>query len=78
MKNSIFAPLLLAAALSGCMAISSEDAADVAVGAKSILALPTTTQALAERVEALEAQSRLIYGLVGAIAAKAGHLRDGC
>ena len=61
-----------AAALSGCMAISPEDAADAAVAAKGFLALPTTTQALALRVEALEDQARLTYGLVGALAAKEG------
>mgnify|MGYP007069887968 CR=1 FL=1 len=72
MKNSIFATLLLAAALSGCMAISPEDAADVAVAAKGLVQLPTTTQALAARVEALEDQAKLTYGLVGAIAKSQG------
>ena len=72
MKQSVFVTLLFAAVLSGCMAISPEDAADVAVSAKGILALPTTTQALAARVEVLEEQSRLTYGLVGALAAKEG------
>jgi len=72
MKKSVFATLFLAVALSGCMAISPEEAADVAVSAKSFLALPTTTSALALRVEALEDQAKLTYGLVGAIAKAQG------
>ena len=72
MKKSIFSLAILAAVLTGCMAISPEDAADVAVAAKGFVTLPTTTQALAARVEALEDQARLTYGLVGAIAAAQG------
>lgn len=72
MKESVFATLFLAAILSGCMAIDPEDAADVAVAAKGFVQLPTTTQALAERVGALEDQARLTYGLVGAIAKAQG------
>lgn len=70
--HTCFALLFGALALPGCMAISPEDAADAAVGAKGFLALPATTQALVDRIDRLEGQGRLAYGFVGAIAAAHG------